>query len=163
MSDTSGATSLTVDDLMKFIAGARAGTTDQVSTSLGIFQGLGENVVLSGDVLRHALLQASISLRGPLADVLGVVGSVTKTGNLITVVNNQEIRPVFQGHTLRLKQTVTFEMGVESGNPSLSNIVGIAVHEGFWINIEQVQLRQQAGQRVLHVVTREGSRNFPLS
>lgn len=163
MSDASGATSLTVDDVMKLITDAKAGTTDQVSTGLAIFQSLGENVVLSGDVLRKALSQASLSLGGRLADVLGAVGSVTKMGDLITLVNNQELRPVLQGKTLRLKQTVAFEVGLDGGNLSLSNIAGVAVHEVFWIDIKQIQVRQQAGQRVMRVVTGEGSRDFPLS
>jgi hypothetical protein len=163
MSDASGATSLTVDDVVKLITGARTGATDPVSTSLAIFQGLGENVVLSGDVLRQALSQASLSLGGTLADLLPAVGSVTKTGNVITLANNQELHPVLQGITLRLKQTVTFQVCSDGDNPSLSNIAGVAVHKVFWIEIEQVQLRQQAGQKVLHVVTGEGSRDFPLS
>jgi hypothetical protein len=163
MSDVSGATSLSADDVVKLITAARAGMTDPVSTCLAIFQGLGENAVLSGDVLREALLQASLALEGPLADVVAAVGCITKTGSLITLLNNQELRPVLQGNTLRLKQTVAFEVGSDGGNPSLSNIVGIAVHKVFWIDIQQVQLRQQAGQRSLHVVTGEGSRDFPLS
>ena len=70
MSDASGATSLSVDDVLKLITGARAGTADPISTSLAIFQALDENVVLSGDVVRQALSQASLSLDGPLASAL---------------------------------------------------------------------------------------------
>lgn len=163
MSDSSGATSLSLDDVVKLITAARAGTTDPVSTSLGIFQDLSENAVLSGDVLRQALSQASLALEGPLSDVLAAVGSITKTGSLITLVNNQELRPVLQGKTLRLKQTVTFEVGLDGIDPSLNNIAGVAVHDVFWIDIQQVQLRQQDGQRIVHVVTGHGTRDFPLS
>ena len=162
MSDASGATILSVDDVMKLMTGARAGTSDRVSASLAIFQGLGENAVLSGDVLRQALSQASLALEGPLADVLAGVGSVTKTGSLITLVNNQELCPVLQGNTLRLKQTVTFEVGLDGG-PSLTNIAGVAVHKVFWIDIQQVQLRQQDGQKIVRVVTGHGTRDLPLS
>jgi len=163
MSDASGATILSVDDVMKLMTGARAGTSDRVSACLAIFQGLGENAVLSGDVLRQALSQASLALEGPLADVLAGVGSVTKTGSLITLVNNQELCPVLQGNTLRLKQTVTFEVGLDGGGPSLSNIAGLAVQKVFWIDIQQVKLRQQDGQKIVHVVTGHGTRDFPLS
>src|ERR1700686_2231279 len=143
MSDASGATSLSVDDLLKLIAGARAGTADPISTSLAIFQDLGENAVLSGDVLRQALLQASLSLEGPMPAALAAVESITKTGSVVTLVNNQEQQPVLQGNTLRLKRTVTFEVGSDGGNPSLRNIIGVAVHKVFWIEIQQVQLREQ--------------------
>lgn len=164
MSDAaSEATSLSVDDVLKLITGARAGTADPISTSLAIFQGLGERAVLSGDVLRQALSQASLSLDGPLASALAAVETITKTGSLITLVNNQEQHLVLEGNTLRLKETVTFEVGSEGGNPSLSNIVGVAVQKVFWIDIQQVQLRQQDGQKMVHVVTAHGERDFPLS
>src|ERR1700693_2026606 len=127
MSDASGATSLSVDDVLKLITGARAGTADPISTSLAIFQALGERAVLSGDVLRQALSQASLSLDGPLASALAAVETITKTGSLITLVNNQEQHPVLQGNTLRLEQTVTFEVGSDRGNPFPRKIGGGAV------------------------------------
>src|ERR1700693_844425 len=98
MSDASGATSVSVDDVLKLITSARAGTADPISSSLAIFQGLGENAVLSGDVLRQALSQASLSLDGQLAAALAAVETITKTGNLIVLENNQELRPVLQGN-----------------------------------------------------------------
>lgn len=162
MSDASETPSLNVDDVTKLITSARAGATDPVSTGLAIFQGLGENAVLSGDVLRQALSQASLAVAGPLADVLSAVGSITKTGSLISMVNNQELRPVLHGNTIRLKQTVTCEVSPDSSNPSLNNIEGVSVHKVFWIDIQQVQLQQQGEQKTVHVVTGHGTRDFPL-
>jgi hypothetical protein len=98
----------------------------------------------------------------PLAGALAAVESISKTGNLITLVNNQELQPVLQGNTLRLKQTVTFQVGLNGGNPSISDITGVAVHKVFWIDIQQVQLRQQGGQKIVHVVTGHGTRDIPL-
>jgi hypothetical protein len=89
MSDASGATTLSFDDLLKLIAGVRAGTADPISTSLAIFRGVGENAFLSADVLRQALLQTSLSLDGPMPAALAAVESITKTGSLVTLVNNQ--------------------------------------------------------------------------
>jgi len=162
VSDASGTANLGVDDVLKLIAAARAGASDAVSTSLVIFQGLGDNVILAGDVLRQALAQASLALDGPLAATLAAVGTITKTGSLVTLVNNQELRPVLRGNTLRLKPTVTFQVGLD-GDLSLNNIAGLAVHEVIWIDIHQVQLRQQDGLRIVHVVTAHGTRDFPLS
>jgi hypothetical protein len=162
MSDAEETKSLTVQNVTKLISSARSGTTDPVSTGISIFQSLGENATLSGDVLRSALSQASLIFDGPLSDVLTAVGSITKTRNLIVVANSQELRPSVHGTTLRLKQTVTFDVGSDGGNPSLSNITGVAVHKVFWIDIQQIELRQQDGQKVLHVVTEHGARDFPL-
>jgi hypothetical protein len=162
VSDAAETTPLSVDDVIKLISGARSGTTDPVSTSIAIFQGLSENASLSGDVLRLALSQASLSFEGPLTDVLAAVGSITKLGSLVTFTNSQELRPVIHGTTLRLKQTVTFEVGSDGGNPSLRNITGVAVQKLFWIDIQQIQLRQQDGHKIVHVVTAHGTRDFPL-
>jgi hypothetical protein len=162
MSDAAGTTVLSVDDVLKLVSSARSGTTDPISTSIAIFQSLGENATVSGDVLKRALSQASLSLEGPLADVMAAVGNITKTGRLVAVANSQELRPILHGTTLRLKQTVTFEVGSDGGSPSLDNITGVAVHKVFWIDIQQIQLRQQDGQKLVHVVTEHGSRDSPL-
>jgi len=113
MSDAAESTTLSVDDVIKLISGARSGTSDPVSTSIAIFQGLSENASLSGDILRLALSQASLSFEGPLTDVLAAVGSITKIGGLVTFTNSQELRPVIHGTTLRLKQTVAFNVGLD--------------------------------------------------
>jgi hypothetical protein len=162
MSDSAGTTPLSVDDVMKLVSSARSGTTDPISTCIAIFQSLGENATVSGDVLRSALSQASLSVEGPLSDVMAAVGNITKTGSLISVTNSQELRPILHGTTLRLKQTVTFEVGSDGGSPSLDNITGVAVQKVFWIDIQQIQLRQQGGQKIVHVVTEHGARDLPL-
>jgi hypothetical protein len=162
MSDAAETTTLSVNDVIKLISGARSGTSDPVSTSIAIFQGLSENAILPGDVLRLAPSQASLSFEGSLTDVLAAVRSVTKTGSLVTFTNSQELRPVIHGTTLRLKQSVTFEVGSDGGNPSLSNITGVSVQKFFWIDIQQIQLRQQNGHKIVHVVTAHGARDFPL-
>jgi hypothetical protein len=94
MSDAAETTTLNVDDVTKLILGARSGTSDPVSTSIAIFQGLSENAILSGDVLRLALSQASLSFEEPLTEVLAAVGGIAKTGSLVTFTNSQELRPV---------------------------------------------------------------------
>jgi hypothetical protein len=162
MSEGAPATSLSVDDVTRLIATARSGTSDPISTSLAIFQGLGDNVVLSGDVLRQALSEAAVPFAEPLAGVLAVVESITKNGSSITFVNTQEIHPVVQGNTLRLKQTVTFQVGLDAGNSSLTQISGVAVHKLLWIDIQALQLRQDGNQRILHIVTAHGTRDVRL-
>jgi hypothetical protein len=162
MSDASGTLSLSVDDVVKIIGKVKAGTTDPISMGLAIFSCLGDNAIISGDTLRQALSQAALPLDGPLAVVVTAVQSITKAGSLITLTNNQELRPTLQGTTLRLSEKVTFQIGSDSDFPSISNIVGVAVHKILWIDIQQIQLRQQGGQRTVHVATSHGSRNFVL-
>jgi hypothetical protein len=163
MSDAAETTHLSVEDVMKLVSSARSGTADPVSASIVIFQSLGESAILSGDIMRLALSQASLSFEGPITDVVAAVVSIAKTGNLITfTTNDQELRTVLHGTPLRLKQTVTFEVGSDGGNPYLGSITGVAVHKVFWIDIQQIQLRQQDGKKIVHVVTAHGTRDFPL-
>src|SRR5690349_15820033 len=98
MSDGAPAASLSVDDVTRIIATARSATTDLVSTSLAIFQGLGDNVVLSGEILRQALSESSLPFGEPLASVLAAVENITKVGKTISLANRQELHPVLQGN-----------------------------------------------------------------
>lgn len=162
MSDGAPTTSLSVDDLTRIIATARSATTDLVSTSLAIFQGLGDNVVLSGGVLRQALSEASLPFGEPLASVLAALENITKAGKTISLANSQELHPVLQGNTLRLKQTVNFQVGLDDSDLSLTGIAGVAVHKIFWIDIQELHVRQQDGKRILHIVTAHGTRDVTL-
>jgi hypothetical protein len=58
---------------------------------------------------------------------------------------------------------VTFDVGTEGGFPTVSNIQGAAAHKVFWLDIKTIQLREDQGKKVVHVVTSDGARDFSLS
>ena len=98
-----------------------------------------------------------------MADVVAALQSIAKTGSFITLMNQVELRPIFHDTSMRLGKIVSFQITIDNGNPSISNISGVAVHKILWIDLQQVQIIEQNGQRMVHVVTAHGSRDFPLS
>ncbi|MGA2482803.1 MAG: hypothetical protein ABSF92_06780 [Candidatus Acidiferrales bacterium] len=160
---TSLSTALTVDDVKNVIAQAQAGAADPVTIGMQIFNNLGATVTVSGDVLRQALAASNIATDGPLSALLAAAQSITKAGSQVTVSNSQEIQTELSGTSIKFKQQVTFEAGTDGGFPTLSNIQGAQAHKVFWLNITEIQLRQDQGQRILHVATSGGARDFPLS
>jgi hypothetical protein len=89
--------------------------------------------------------------------------SVAKSGSQVTVANTQQVQAEIRGTPIRFNQLVTFDAGTDGGFPTISNIQGAAVHKFIWVNITEIQLRQNQGHRILHLETLVGSRDFPLA
>jgi len=128
-----------------------------------IFTSLGDNVTVTGDVLRQALVAANVAVGGPLSALVAASQSIAKSGSQVTVTNSQQIETEISGTQIRFDPLVTFNVGTENGFPTISNIQGAAAHKIFWIDITEIQLQQNQGVKTLHVVTSAGSRDFPLS
>ena len=163
LDQTSQSSVLTVDDLKAIIAQAQAGAADPVTTGMQIFNKLGNNVTASGDVLRQALSASSINAAGgPLSSLLAAAQSIAKVGSQVTVTNTEEIDTEINGTPIKFSPVVSFSVGPDGGSPSINNIQGAAAHKFFWLNITQIQLREEQGKKILHVETSAGARDFPL-
>lgn len=153
-------TALTVEDIKRIIAQAKSSGGDAVSLGMQIFRTLGDNVNTSGELVTQALVESNVAVQGPLATLLTAAQTITKTGTQVQITNRQEIRTEIGGTSIRFKEAVTFDVGDDGGLPTIRNIVGVAAHKFLWFDITEIQLRQTEGQRVLHVVTSGGSRDF---
>jgi hypothetical protein len=154
--------SLSLEDVKNIIAQARAATADPIALSMQMFNSLGGNIAVSGDILRQALTESSIDMNGPLSSVIAAAGNITKNGSQVTVSNTGEIKIEIGGAPLKFSQSVTFDVGTDNDSPTVSNIQGVAVHKLFWFDIKQIELREDQGRRILHVETSGGARDFPL-
>jgi hypothetical protein len=160
---SSQVTTLSVDDVQKIIAQAQAGATDPVTVGMQIFTSLGDNVTVTGDVLRQALAAADVPVAGSLSTLVAASQSIAKSGSQVTVTNSQQIQTEINGTQIRFDSLVTFNVGTDGGFPTISGIEGAAAHKIFWIGITEIQLQVNQGVKTLHVVTSAGSRDFPLS
>jgi len=158
-----GPTVLSVDDVTKIIATAKATTTDPISVAMQIFSGLGDNVTVAGSDLQQALTASAIPLQSPLSDVVNAIQQVNKSADLISLTSTQEVQIVLSGTQVRLNPAVSFNVAESGGLPSLNNISGVSVHKLFWIGIQTIELIQSQGQKMVRVVTSAGTREFPLS
>ncbi len=157
------ATSLTVDQVNDIITQAQAGGNDPVSVAMQIFDRLGDNIAVAGDVLRQALGNSNVPLTGPLATLLAAVQGISKSGNQVTITNTQETTTQISGTSVRFQPSVSFNVSLEGTFPTISEIEGASVHKIFWLDLQELQLRSNHGNRVLHVETSGGSRDIPLA
>jgi hypothetical protein len=162
LDQTSQNAPLTVDDVKNIIKQAQVGVTDPVTVGMQIFNGLGDNITVVGDILRQALTESAIAVDGPLSALVTAAQNITKVGSHVTVTNTEETKTQISGTTIRFKPLVTFDVGSVGGFPSVSNIKGAAAHKLLWFDITLIQLQQNQGKRTLHVETSGGARDFPL-
>lgn len=153
---------LSVEDVKIVIAQAQAGASNPLSVGMQIFNNLGDNISVSGDTLRQALTESGVATDGPMSALVAGAQSITKAGSQVTVTSANEIQTQISGTNIKFSPVVTFNAGMDSGFPTISNIQGAAAHKMFWIGIQLIQLRENQGQKTLHVETSAGSRDFPL-
>lgn len=157
-----GVTSLSAEDVEKIITdiqNTQLVASDLVSMAVQVFSGLGNQATVSGDNLRAALKASAVPLEGTLATVMAAIQNVTKTGDLVSVTNNQDIQAEINGTQVRLRKELTFEV-TQGDTPSLSNITGVAVHKILWIDIHSIQLKENQGKKTVSVATSAGTKEF---
>ena len=155
-------TTLTVEDVKRIIAEAQSSGADSVSLGMQIFRTLGDDINTSGALVSQALLESNVAVQGPLAALLTAAQTITKTGTQVQITNGQETKTEIGGTPIRFKEAVSFDLVDDGGLPTLRNIVGVGAHKFLWLDITEIQLKQNQGQRVIHVVTSGGSRDFVL-
>jgi len=155
-------TALTVEDIKRIIAQAKSSGGDSASLGMQIFGTLGDNISTSGALVSQALLESDVPVQGPLSALLTAAQTITKSGSKVQIAILEETKTDIGGTPIRFKQAVSFDVGDEGGLPTLSNIVGVAAHKFLWLDITEIQLRQNQAQRVLHVVTSGGSRDIAI-
>src|ERR1700730_12536902 len=80
---------LSPDDVKNIITLTQAGVTDPMTFAIQIFENLGCNVTLSGEILRQALTDAEISADGPLGALVAAAQNITKNGNEVRVAMHE--------------------------------------------------------------------------
>jgi hypothetical protein len=155
-------TALTVEDIKGIIAQAKSSGADSASLGMQIFRTLGDNISTSGALVSQALAESNVAVQGPLSALLTAAQTITKNGSKVQITSLEETKTDIGGTPIRFKQAVSFDVGDDGGQPTLSNIVGVAAHKFLWLDITEIQLRQNQGQQVLHVVTSGGTRDIPI-
>lgn len=113
------------------IAQAQAGASDPVTVGMQIFTSLGDNITVTGDVLRQALAAANVAVGAPLSTLVTAAQSIAKSGSQVTITNAQQIQAEINGTPIRFNPVVTFDVGTDGGFPAISNIQGAAAHKIF--------------------------------
>ncbi len=81
---------LSAEDVTKVIQQAQKSSSDPVSTGMQIFNNLGNNVTVSGDVLRQAVKDTGVTVSGAAGDLISHADRVTKSGSDVTITSKSK-------------------------------------------------------------------------
>jgi len=163
MSDAAGDSTLSLEQVTQILSQAKSGGADPLLVGIQIFNGLNDQVTLTGNTLMLALTASGIQIPGPLATLVDSIQSVAKEGELITLTMNREIETAFNDTRIRLQQKVGFT--VDNGDsPALTNMTGVSAHAFLaWLDITSIQLNRDEGHLSLAVVAGGFKKTVPIN
>jgi hypothetical protein len=163
MSDAAG-TTLTLEQVAQIISQAKSAGANPMLIGIQIFNSLGDDVTVPGDILKLALTTSGIPITGPLVPLVNAIQNVTKTGDHLSIALNQDTEALLNNNRIRFKEVVSFDVNKTADAPALNNIVGLAAHKLLsWINIQNIQLKQNQGRWSVAVGTSLTTINFDLN
>jgi hypothetical protein len=153
---------LTVEDVKQVIEQARSGGADPARVVIGLFEGLGNEASVAGEVLMQGLLEAGIPLGEEAKGVLEGISTLEKNGDKLQLVMISQLQPTVRGTQLRLGPTVTTVIQKFPDGVALADITGVAVNKFVWIEIQRLQYHDNEGERSVRVDTNFGGKEFEL-
>jgi hypothetical protein len=153
---------LTVEDVKQVIAQARGGKSDPLAMFTALFEGLGDNASVSGEVLQKGLKESGIPLPAEAGEILGGIESMEKNGDQVKLTLGAQLQPVVKGTQLRLGPEIAFALQKFPDGMALADITGIQVNKFVWIDIQRLQFHDNAGKRSVRVDTNFGGKEFDL-
>lgn len=150
---------LSAADVTKIVQQAQKSSSDPATTAINIFNGLGNNVSVTGDALRQGIKDSKVALDDASSALLANATSLTKNGSQVTINSARQTETNIAGVDVRIGATVKFTVGSEKGNPTLSNISGLGAKKGIWLDVQKVSVGPynagkavfiQAGKGIIH-------------
>jgi hypothetical protein len=163
MSDATGDSTITVEQVTQIISQAKSGGANPLLVGIQIFNSLNDQVILTGNTLTLALAASAIQIPGSLAPLVASIQSVAKQGEIITLTMNREIETTFNDTRIRFQERVGFN--VDNGDsPALTNMTGVSAHAFLaWLDITSIQLNRDEGHLSLAVVAGGFKKTLPIN
>ena len=123
---------LSAADVTKIVLQAQKSGGDPVSTGMQIFNGLGNNVSVTGDALRQGVKDSKVDLGGAAADLIQHADNISKSGSNVTITNSSAFSSKQGDVTISFAKTVSFSVGADkkTGLPGFSQIQGLSGRQG---------------------------------
>lgn len=153
---------LTVEDVKQVIEQARSGGADPTAVAIGLFEGLGDNASVTGEVLAQSLRESNIPMSAEAKEILDGIAVIEKNGEQVQLVMNSQLQPTVRGTQLRLGPTVTAAIQKFPDGIALTDLKGVAVNKFVWIDIQRLQYHDNDGKRSVRVDTNFGGKEFQL-
>ena len=163
MSDASEISTLTLDQVTQLISQAKSAGTNPLLVGIQMFNNLGQNVTLLGPTLALALTTSGVPVDPSLSPLLSAIQNISKAGNHVSIALNQDTELSFKNTRIKFAKDTSFDVSDDAANPALNNIVGLAGHKLFWVNVQSIQLTQNQGRWSVAVRTPLETIDFDLN
>jgi hypothetical protein len=113
-------------------------------------------VSVTGDALRQGIKDSNVTLDATSSALLANATSLTKIGSQVTITSASPAQTTIGGHDIRVATTVSFKVGIEKGNPTLSNIKGLGAKQGVWLDVQNVSVGPYNGGKAVFIQAGKG-------
>jgi hypothetical protein len=161
MGDAAEISILTLDQVTQLISQAKSASANPVLVGIQMFNNLGDNVSLPGSTL--ALSTSAVHVDPSLAPLLTAVQNISKTGTHVSVALDQDTELSLKNTRIKFAKDTSFDVNDDAVNPALDNIIGLAGHKLFWVNVQSIQFTQNQGRWKVAVKTPLKTIDFDLS
>jgi len=153
MGDAAEISTLTLDQVTQLISEAKSAGANPQLVGLQMFNDLPDNVTLPGPTLALALNTSGVPVDPSLAPLLSAIQNISKTGNHLSVALNKDTELSLKDTRIKFAKDTSFDVSDDAISPALNNIIGLAGHKLFWVNVESIQLTQNKGLWTVAVQT----------
>ena len=163
MSDAAEISTLTLDQVTQLISQAKSAGTNPLLVGIQMFNDLGQNVTLPGATLALALTTSGVPVDPSLAPLLSAIQNISKAGTHVSITLNQDTQLSLKNTRIKFAKDTSFDVSDDAVSPALNNIVGLAGHKLFWVNVQSIQLTQNQGRWSVAVKTPLKTIDFDLN
>jgi hypothetical protein len=163
MSDATEISTLTLDQVTQLISQAKSAGANPLLVGIQMFNNLGDSVTLPGPTLALALTTSSVPVDPSLAPLLTAIQNISKAGTHVSIALNQDTELSVKNTRIKFAKDTSFDVSDDAVSPALNNIVGLAGHKGFWVNVQNIQLTQNQGHWSVAVKTSLKTIKFDLT
>lgn len=162
MGDTPEISTLTLGQVTQLISQAKSAGANLLLAGIQMFNNLGDNVTLPGPTLALALTTSEVQVDPSLVPLLNAIQNISKAGSLVSIALNQDTELSLKNIRVKFAKDTSFEVSDDAAGPALNNIVGLAGHKLFWIDVQSIQLTQNHGRWRVAVKTPVKTIDFDL-
>jgi hypothetical protein len=163
MGDAAEISTLTLDQVTQLISQAKSAGADPLLVGIQMFNNLHDNVTLPGPTLALAFTTSGVPVDPSLAPLLSAIQDISKAGNHVSIALNQDTELSLKNTRIKFAKDISFDVSDDAISPALNNIIGLAGHELFWINVQSIQLTQNQGRWSVAVETPVKTITFDLN
>jgi hypothetical protein len=163
MGDAAQISTLTLDEVTQLISQAKSAGANPLLVGIQMFNNLVENVTLPGPTLAQALTTSGVPLDPSLLPLLTAIQNISKAGTHVTIALNQDTELSLKNTRIKFAKETSFDVSDDAVSPALNNIVGLAGHKLFWVNVQGIQLTQNQGRWSVAVKTPLKTIDFDLN